>query len=134
MSDDSPLPLGDLLKQIVKKAKPAAKAVKGRRLAQQALEAKLGKDAARATVRELAPRVDGVADDDLGRDPLARAARLPGRAFEVARASLADGAPVLVQVPRRGYAPIRDSVPLPDGLYYSHPPAFCSLPWSPFAC
>ena len=62
-------------------------------------------EGARATVRELAPRVDGVADDDLARDPVARAARLPHRAFEVARASLADGAPVLVQVPRRGYAP-----------------------------
>ena len=62
-------------------------------------------EAARATVRELAPRVDGVSDDDLARDPMARAARLPGKAFEAARESLAAGAPVLVQVPRRGYAP-----------------------------
>jgi hypothetical protein len=50
MTDENSLPLGDLLKQIVKKAKPAAKAVKGRRLAQQALETKLGKDADRASV------------------------------------------------------------------------------------
>ena len=50
MSNEQSQPLGDLLKQIVKKAKPAAKAVKGRRLAQQALEIKLGKDAARAAV------------------------------------------------------------------------------------
>ena len=62
-------------------------------------------EAPRATVRACAPRVDGVSDDDLARDPMARAARIPARAFEVARESLAAGAPVLVQVPRRGYAP-----------------------------
>jgi primosomal protein N' (replication factor Y) len=62
-------------------------------------------EAPRQQVRAVAPRVDGVADDDLARDPLARAARLPARAFEVARAALAEGAPVLVQVPRRGYVP-----------------------------
>ena len=62
-------------------------------------------EASRETVRAVAPRVDGVSDDDLARDPLARAARLPARAFEVAREALARGAPVLVQVPRRGYAP-----------------------------
>ncbi len=61
--------------------------------------------APRATVRSLAPRVDGVSDDDLARDPMARAARLPGKAFEAAREALTAGAPVLVQVPRRGYAP-----------------------------
>jgi len=42
-------------------------------------------------------------DDDLARDPAARAARLPSLAWQTARAALADGAPVLVQVPRRGY-------------------------------
>ncbi len=62
-------------------------------------------EAPRATVRTLAPRVDGVSDDDLARDPQARAARLPAKAFEAARESLAAGAPVLIQVPRRGYAP-----------------------------
>ena len=61
--------------------------------------------AGREQVRAIAPRVDGTSDDDLVRDPLARAARLPGLAFEAARSSLASGAPVLVQVPRRGYIP-----------------------------
>ncbi|MCA1712983.1 MAG: primosomal protein N' [Actinobacteria bacterium] len=61
--------------------------------------------ASREQVRAVAPRVEGVSDDDLARDPLARAARLPAKAFEAARHALADGAPVLVQVPRRGFAP-----------------------------
>ena len=38
----------------------------------------------------------------LARDPRPRAARLPAVAFEAARAALAAGRPVLVQVPRRG--------------------------------
>jgi primosomal protein N' (replication factor Y) (superfamily II helicase) len=42
-------------------------------------------------------------DDDLARDPAARAARLPSLAWQAARDALAAGAPVLVQVPRRGY-------------------------------
>jgi len=42
-------------------------------------------------------------DDDLERDPAARAARLPTLAWRAARESLAAGRPVLVQVPRRGY-------------------------------
>lgn len=62
-------------------------------------------DAPRAEVRTAAPRVEGVSDDDLARDPLARAARLPAAAFDAARAALATGKPVLVQVPRRGYLP-----------------------------
>jgi primosomal protein N' (replication factor Y) len=62
-------------------------------------------EARRDEVRAAAPRVHGVSDDDLARDPVARAARLPAKAFEAARAALSDGAPVLVQVPRRGYAP-----------------------------
>lgn len=49
----------------------------------------------RATLRALAPRV--VPDDD-------EAARIPRRAYDAARAALADG-PVLVQVGRRGYVP-----------------------------
>ncbi|GAC1445100.1 MAG: primosomal protein N' [Mycobacteriales bacterium] len=61
--------------------------------------------APRDQVRRIAPRVEGISDDDLARDPLARAARLPAAAFEAARQSLAMQAPVLVQVPRRGYAP-----------------------------
>ena len=63
----------------------------------------LGAD--REQVRLVAPVVEGTSEDDLARDPLARAARLPARAFEAARRSLASGAPVLIQVPRRGYAP-----------------------------
>ena len=62
-------------------------------------------EAARATVRACAPAVDGTADDQLARDPLAQAARLPAAAFEAARGAFAAGAPVLVQVPRRGYVP-----------------------------
>lgn len=40
-----------------------------------------------------------------GDDPLARAARLPTSAWNTARSALAEGHPVLVQVPRRGYLP-----------------------------
>jgi len=71
--------------------------------------------AARAEVRACAPRVDGTTEDDLARDPVAQAARLPRVAFEAARESLAAGRPVLVQVPRRGYVPslacLRDRTP-----------------------
>lgn len=59
----------------------------------------------RATVREAAPTVDGTGEDQLARDPLAQAARLPATAFDAARAALSKGQPVLVQVPRRGYVP-----------------------------
>jgi primosomal protein N' (replication factor Y) len=61
--------------------------------------------ARRDVVRAAAPRVVGTSDDDLARDPVAQAARLPRLAFEAAREALAAGAPVLVQVPRRGYVP-----------------------------
>ena len=63
--------------------------------------------AARAVVRARTPRV--IASDDGGyaeeRDPAARTARLPSVALRAARTALAAGAPVLVQVPRRGYVP-----------------------------
>jgi primosomal protein N' (replication factor Y) len=63
--------------------------------------------AARPVVRARTPRV--VALDDLGyadeRDPAARTARIPSIALRAARSSLEVGAPVLVQVPRRGYVP-----------------------------
>ncbi|WP_231969200.1 primosomal protein N' [Mycobacterium sp. E735] len=63
--------------------------------------------AARAVVRARTPRV--VALDDTGyadeRDPAARTARIPSIALRAARSSLEAGAPVLVQVPRRGYVP-----------------------------
>ncbi len=60
----------------------------------------------RATIRAAAPSVHitGESDTDLARDPSARAARLPHRAFEIAREGLRSG-PVLVQVPRAGYLP-----------------------------
>ncbi len=63
--------------------------------------------AARPVVRARTPRV--VALDDSGyaeeRDPAARTARLPSVALRAARSALEAGAPVLVQVPRRGYVP-----------------------------
>ncbi|PRX46068.1 replication restart DNA helicase PriA [Prauserella shujinwangii] len=60
----------------------------------------------RAEVRAAAPRVTPTGEDfDIARDEAARAARLPAVAFEAARQGLAAGAPVLVQVPRRGYVP-----------------------------
>jgi primosomal protein N' (replication factor Y) len=60
----------------------------------------------RRELRAAAPRVTPVGEDfDVARDEAAKAARLPSVAFEAARASLAGGAPVLVQVPRRGYVP-----------------------------
>jgi primosomal protein N' (replication factor Y) len=62
--------------------------------------------ATREEVRRAAPRVAAVGEDaQLARDPAAVAARLPSLAFETARQALAAGAPVLVQVPRRGYLP-----------------------------
>ncbi|GFG76125.1 primosomal protein N' [Mycobacterium botniense] len=63
--------------------------------------------AVRPVVRARTPRV--VALDDRGyedeRDPAARSARLPSVAMRAARSALQAGAPVLVQVPRRGYVP-----------------------------
>ncbi|MFC8530505.1 primosomal protein N' [Nocardia sp. NPDC057227] len=61
----------------------------------------------RAVVRERAPHISAPGDTDIAleRDPVARAVRIPGVAFAAARAALKEGAPVLVQVPRRGYVP-----------------------------
>ena len=63
--------------------------------------------AARPVVRARTPRV--IALDDSGyadeRDPAARTARVPSIALRAARSALEAGAPVLVQVPRRGYVP-----------------------------
>src|SRR5262249_52061411 len=63
--------------------------------------------AGRPVVRARTPRV--IALDDSGyadeRDPAARTARIPSIALRAARTSLQAGAPVLVQVPRRGYVP-----------------------------
>ena len=59
----------------------------------------------RATVTALGPSVRAQAAEDSARDEAAAAARIPHRAWEVARTALADGA-VLVQVARRGYLPV----------------------------
>ena len=60
----------------------------------------------RSVLRGAAPRVQALGEDfELARDPAARSARLPSLAHEAARRALAAGAPVLVQVPRRGYVP-----------------------------
>lgn len=60
----------------------------------------------REAVRSAAPWVVPVGDDaQLARDSAAAAARLPTAAWQAARDALQAGAPVLVQVPRRGYLP-----------------------------
>lgn len=63
--------------------------------------------AARDEVRKASPRITslGETDQQLARDPAARAARIPSVAFEAAREALKAGHPVLVQVPRSGYVP-----------------------------
>ncbi|MEZ0339739.1 primosomal protein N' [Mycobacterium sp. pV006] len=63
--------------------------------------------ATRQTVRSRAPRVVALEDSAYAqeRDPAARTARLPTVALDAARSALKAGAPVLVQVPRRGYVP-----------------------------
>jgi primosomal protein N' (replication factor Y) len=62
--------------------------------------------APRATVRKAAPRIEVAGNDvEQARDPAAATARLPSLAWQAARAALAGGAPVLVQVPRTGYQP-----------------------------
>jgi primosomal protein N' (replication factor Y) len=62
--------------------------------------------AARDVVRERSPAIAPTGDDpQLARDPGAVTARLPSLAWQAARQALQAGAPVLVQVPRRGYLP-----------------------------
>jgi len=62
--------------------------------------------APREQVRFAAPRVQASGDDvEQSRDPAARSARLPSLALRVTRETLAAGAAVLIQVPRRGYVP-----------------------------
>ncbi|WP_174565300.1 primosomal protein N' [Rhodococcoides yunnanense] len=63
--------------------------------------------APRDVVRARQPHVVALADSDhaLARDPGARAARLPGIAFDAARTALKNDLGVLVQVPRAGYVP-----------------------------
>jgi primosomal protein N' (replication factor Y) len=60
----------------------------------------------RATVRARTPAIAPAGDDpQLARDPGAATARLPSLAWTAARDALRADAPVLVQVPRRGYVP-----------------------------
>jgi primosomal protein N' (replication factor Y) len=63
--------------------------------------------APRPLVRAAAPRVVALDDDGYAeeRDAAARSARLPSVALRAARAALDQDAPVLIQVPRRGYVP-----------------------------
>jgi primosomal protein N' (replication factor Y) len=72
--------------------------------------------APRPSIRSAAPRITATGGDfEQGRDPVAAAARLPSLALRTARSGLATGRPVLVQVPRAGYAPalacVRDRAP-----------------------
>jgi primosomal protein N' (replication factor Y) (superfamily II helicase) len=67
-----------------------------------AKEIAAGRDVLRARVPHIAPTGD---DPQLARDPGAATARLPSLAWQAARQALQAGAPVLVQVPRRGYLP-----------------------------
>ncbi|WP_373320787.1 primosomal protein N' [Rhizocola hellebori] len=75
--------------------------------AQQLLSTGWAKEVAatRETVRLAAPQVQPADDTQLARDPAAASARLPSLAWNAAREALKAGAPVLVQVPRRGYVP-----------------------------
>jgi primosomal protein N' (replication factor Y) len=60
----------------------------------------------RTELRRRMPRIEAAGDDfAVGADSPAAHARLSPAAFAAARASLAADAPVLVQVPRRGYLP-----------------------------
>ncbi|GII24376.1 primosomal protein N' [Planosporangium mesophilum] len=97
--------------------------------AQQLVETGWAKEiaATREDVRRAAPHVQAVGDDvERDRDPAAASARLPSIAWRAAREALAAGAPVLVQVPRRGYLP---SVACAD----CHTPARCPSCSGPLA-
>jgi primosomal protein N' (replication factor Y) (superfamily II helicase) len=67
-----------------------------------AREIAAGRDVLRARTPAVSPTGD---DPQLARDPGAATARLPSLAWQAARDALLAGAPVLVQVPRRGYLP-----------------------------
>lgn len=76
--------------------------------AQQLLDAGWAHElaAGRQVLRAVAPRVSAAGDDfEQARDPAAATARLPSLALRSAREALGNGNPVLVQVPRGGYAP-----------------------------
>jgi primosomal protein N' (replication factor Y) len=105
--------------------------------------------ATRDTVRAAAPVVAPTGDDiDRERDSAAVSARLPSLAWRTARDALAAGAPVLIQVPRRGYLPAVSCVEChtparctrcagPLELRSSHAVAacrWCGRPAADFAC
>lgn len=76
--------------------------------AQLLVESGWAKDlsASRSSVRERMPRIQAQGDSyAVGADAAAARARLSPAAFAAARSALAADAPVLVQVPRRGYLP-----------------------------
>jgi primosomal protein N' (replication factor Y) len=105
--------------------------------------------AERETVRLSAAAVAPTGDDvDRERDAAAASARLPSLAWRTARDALAGGAPVLIQVPRRGYLPSVSCVEChtparcarcsgPLELRSSHAVAacrWCGRPAADFAC
>jgi primosomal protein N' (replication factor Y) len=105
--------------------------------------------AAREVVRARAPAVAPTGDDfDRERDAAAATARLPSLAWRTARDALKQGAPVLIQVPRRGYLPAVSCVEChtaarcarcagPLELRSSHAVAacrWCGRPAADFAC
>ncbi len=105
--------------------------------------------APRDVVRQRAPAVAPTGDDaDRARDQAAVTARLPSLAWRTAKDALAAGAPVLVQVPRRGYVPAVSCVEChtparcarcagPLELRSSHAVAacrWCGKPAADFAC
>ncbi|MBP3087679.1 primosomal protein N' [Corynebacterium sp. sy017] len=61
----------------------------------------------RTTIRSAMPHIHAAADSDyaLERDPRAQSLRIPSIAFGAIKKSLDRGAPVLIQVPRKGYVP-----------------------------
>ena len=62
--------------------------------------------AQRAELRTCTPRIEAAGDEySIGADSAAARARLSPAAFSAARGALQAGAPVLIQVPRRGYVP-----------------------------
>lgn len=76
--------------------------------------------ATREVVRSRMPRISASGDDIfLKSDEATHSARMPKVALDAARSSLGSGAPVLVQVPRRGYLPVLACV-------RCHSPARCS--------
>ena len=83
--------------------------------------------AERETVRAQMPRVTASGDDIyLRSDEATHSARMPKIALDAARSALAGGAPVLVQVPRRGYLPVLACV-------QCHSPARCPACNGPLA-